>query len=83
MSIKNSNETIGNRIRNLPAFSAVPQPTAPPRAVYLDKWENDIELDLLEVGCGGLGWIDLAKDRNWWRALVNALERPSPLCIVY
>jgi hypothetical protein len=31
MSIKNSNDTIGNRTRDLPACSAVPQPTAPPR----------------------------------------------------
>ena len=32
MSMKNSNDTIGNRTRDLPACSAVPQPTAPPRA---------------------------------------------------
>ena len=32
MSMKNSNDTIGNQIRGLPACSAVPQPTAPPRA---------------------------------------------------
>jgi hypothetical protein len=32
MSMKNSNDTIGNRTRNVPACSAVPQPTAPPRA---------------------------------------------------
>jgi len=32
MSIKNFNDTIGNRTRDLPAFIAVPQPTAPPRA---------------------------------------------------
>jgi hypothetical protein len=31
MSVKNSNDTIGNRTRDLPACSAVPQPTAPPR----------------------------------------------------
>jgi len=30
--MKNSNKTIGNRTRDLPACSAVPQPTAPPRA---------------------------------------------------
>ena len=39
--MKNSNDTIGNRTRDLPACSAVPQPTAPPRAPvcnkYLDK----------------------------------------------
>jgi hypothetical protein len=32
MSMKNSNDTIGNRTRDLPACSAVPQSTAPPRA---------------------------------------------------
>jgi len=32
MSIKNSNDTIGNQNRDLPASSAVPQPTAPPAA---------------------------------------------------
>ena len=32
MSMKNSNDTIGDRTRDLPACSAVPQPTAPPRA---------------------------------------------------
>jgi len=29
--MKSSNDTIGNRTRDLPVFSAVPQPTAPPR----------------------------------------------------
>ena len=32
MSVKNSSDTIGNRTRDVPACSAVPQPTAPPRA---------------------------------------------------
>jgi hypothetical protein len=32
MSMRNSNDTIGNRTRNLPACSAVPQPAVPPRA---------------------------------------------------
>ena len=34
MSMKNSNDTIWNRTRNLPAFSAVPQPITPPRYCY-------------------------------------------------
>ena len=34
MSLKNSNDTIGNRTSDLPACSAVPQPTAPPRAPF-------------------------------------------------
>jgi hypothetical protein len=34
LSMKNSNDTTGNRTRDLPACSAEPQPTAPPRAPY-------------------------------------------------
>jgi len=35
--------------------------------------EDTIKMDLQEVGCGGMDWIDLAQDRNRWRALVNAI----------
>jgi hypothetical protein len=35
MSMKNSNDTIRNKTRNLPACSALPQPTAPPHAEWL------------------------------------------------
>ena len=36
-------------------------------------WEDNIKMDLQEDGCGGMGWIDLAQDRDRWRALVNVV----------
>jgi hypothetical protein len=37
------------------------------------KWEDNIKMDLREVGWGGMDWISLAEDRDTWRALVNAV----------
>jgi hypothetical protein len=34
-------------------------------------WEDNIKIDLREIGWDGMGWIDLAQDRDQWRALVN------------
>jgi hypothetical protein len=36
------------------------------------RWEDNIKIDLQEVGWG-MDWIELAQDRNMWRALVNAV----------
>jgi len=35
------------------------------------RWEDNIKMDLQEVGCEGMDWIKLAEDRDRWQALVN------------
>jgi hypothetical protein len=35
------------------------------------RWEDNIKMDLYELGCGGMDWIELAQDRDKWRELVN------------
>ena len=37
------------------------------------RWEDNIKMDLQEGGCGGMDWIELAQDRDRWRALVNVV----------
>jgi hypothetical protein len=37
------------------------------------RWEDNIKMDLQEVGCGGMGWIELYQDRDRWWELVNAV----------
>jgi hypothetical protein len=36
------------------------------------RWEDNIKMDLQEVGCGIMDWIELARDRDKWRTFVNA-----------
>ena len=37
------------------------------------RWEDNIKMDLQEVGCGSMDWIELAQDKDRWRALLNSV----------
>jgi hypothetical protein len=45
------------------------RPLGTPRRRCVDN----IKIDLTEIGCDGMNWIDLAQDRDQWRALVNTV----------
>jgi hypothetical protein len=44
-----------------------------PLEKHRSRWEDNIKIDLREIGWGGMDWIDLAQDRDQWRALVNTV----------
>jgi hypothetical protein len=37
------------------------------------RWEDNIRMDLREIGWDGMDWIDMAQDRDQWRSLVNTV----------
>jgi hypothetical protein len=39
------------------------------------RWENNIKINLQELGCGGIDWIDLAQDSYRWQALLNVVMK--------
>jgi hypothetical protein len=53
--------------RNLVGKPEGKRPLGRPRR----RWEDIIKMDLKEVGCGGMDWIELAQDRDKCRAVVN------------
>jgi len=48
-------------------------PHRKPRTLRSRKWEDNIKMDLQEVGCGSMDWMQLAQDRYRWRGLVTAV----------
>ena len=48
------------------------KPTKRPLGRPRRRWEDNIKMDLEEIGINAGNWVDLAQDRNYWRALVNA-----------
>jgi hypothetical protein len=57
------------RIQVLVGKPALKRPLGRPRR----RWENNIKMDLREIGWGGMDWIDLVEDRGHWKALVNTV----------
>ena len=57
------------RVQGLVGKPEVRRPLGRPRC----GWEYNSKMDFQEVGCGVLNWIELAQDRDTWRALLNAV----------
>ena len=36
------------------------------------RWEDNIRMDLKEIGINTMNWVDSAQDRDYWRAILNA-----------
>ena len=41
------------------------------------RWEDNIKMDIQEVGCGCMEWIELSQDKNRWRALCDCGNESS------
>jgi len=47
------------------------------------RWEDNSKMDFQELGCGGMDWIDLAQDRDRWRAHVKSLNLRLLMSYIY
>jgi hypothetical protein len=43
------------------------------------RWEDNIAMDIREIGCGGVAWVHLVQDRNqWWTLVVPVMNLQVP-----
>jgi hypothetical protein len=43
------------------------------------RWDDNIKMDLQEVGCGDMDWIELARDRSrWWALVIEVMNLRVP-----
>jgi hypothetical protein len=64
-----------SKVTNLLVLVGIPEGNRPlgrPRRRYVDN----IKMDRREIGWDGMDWIDLAQNRDHWRALVNTVMNP-------
>ena len=62
----------GERIGVYGVLVGKPEGKRPPGRPRI-KWEDNIKMDVYEVGCGGMDWIKLAQDWDRWRTLLNVV----------
>ena len=48
-----------------------------PLRIPRHRWEDNIKMDVQEVGCGGMGWINRAQDRVRWRTVFECGDESS------
>jgi hypothetical protein len=58
-----------NAYRMLVGKTEVKRPLGRPR----HRWVDNIKIDLRDIGWDGMDWIDVAQDRDQWRALMNTV----------
>jgi hypothetical protein len=56
-------------------YKSKPKGKRPP-GIPRHRWVDNVKMNLREIGCGGVYWIDLAQDKDQSKALVNTVNEP-------